>query len=285
MATFGLLFGATVWGMIWYPYRLLEYAGISGAHASFLTYAIALVIGLLIFARRWRELGRDLPTVLMLALAAGWCNLAYVLAVIDGEVVRVMLLFYLSPLWTLLLARVLLHERAGKRGTLIILSSLCGAFIMLWEPAHGFPLPRSVAEWLALSAGAAFAVTNVLTRRATQLTLAQKSVAVWGGVAALGLVFLLFSDQPVVGISGNHWWLMLVMGALLFVTTLLVQYGVTHTLATRAAVIFLFELVVATLFAWLMANETPSLRELAGGALIVAATLFSAVPETRPRSV
>ncbi|MDR2219437.1 MAG: DMT family transporter [Methylobacillus sp.] len=279
VATFGLLFGATVWGMIWYPYRLLEQAGVSGAHASFLTYAIALLIGLVIFARHWRELGRDPLTVLVLALAAGWCNLAYVLAVIDGEVVRIMLLFYLSPLWTLLLARILLHERAGKRGTLVIISSLCGAFIMLWEPAHGFPLPRSIAEWLALSSGAAFAVTNVLTRRATHLSLAQKSVAVWGGVAVLGLVFLLFSDQPVISISSGHWWLMLLMGVVLLVTTLLVQYGVTHTLATRAAVIFLFELVVATLFAWMMANETPSMRELIGGTMIVAATLFSAAPK------
>lgn len=285
LATFGLLFGATMWGIIWYPYRLLEQAGISGAYASLLTYASALVIGLVLFSRYWRNLGREPGTLLLLALAAGWTNLAYVLAVIDGEVMRVMLLFYLSPLWTLLLARVLLHEHAGRRGLLVIVSSMSGAFVMLWEPAQGLPLPRDTAEWLALSAGAGFSLTNVLTRRSTHLSLPQKSLAVWGGVTVLALIFLPFSRVAIPGlteIATGYWILMLVLAVALVATTLLVQYGVTHTLATRAAVIFLFELVVAAVFAYLVANETLSLREMAGGVLIVAATFFAPAESTPP---
>ena len=285
LATFGLLFGATMWGIIWYPYRLLEQAGISGAYASLLTYAAAFTIGLVLFCRYWRDLGRAPLTLLPLALAAGWTNLAYVLAVIDGEVMRVMLLFYLSPLWTLVLARFLLHEHAGSRAYLVIAFSLGGAFVMLWEPAQGFPLPRNNAEWLALSSGIAFAVTNVLTRRSTQLSLPQKSLAVWGGVMLLALLFLALSDKPVPSmpdIPASYWLLMLLLGVALVATTLLVQYGVTHTLATRAAVIFLFELVVAAVFAYLVANESLSLREMVGGAMIVAATFFAPAEATPP---
>jgi drug/metabolite transporter (DMT)-like permease len=278
LATFGLLFGATMWGMIWYPYRLLEEAGISGAYASLLTYGGALLIGGVLLAGHWRDSFRAPGTLLMLALAAGWTNLSYVLAVIDGEVMRVMLLFYLSPLWTLLLARLLLHEPAGRRGLLVIVFSLGGAFIMLWEPAHGFPLPRDFPEWLALSSGFGFALTNVLTRRSTHLSLAEKSIAVWGGVTVLALVFLPFTQAPIIGItqiSSGYWLLMLGLAVVLTATTLLVQYGVTHTLAARAAVIFLFELVVAAVFAYLVAGESLSVRELIGGAMIVAATFFA----------
>jgi drug/metabolite transporter (DMT)-like permease len=278
LATFGLLFGATIWGVIWYPYRLLEEAGVSGAYASLLTYAAALLLGGLLFASRWRDLFRSPGTLLLLSLAAGWTNLSYVLAVIDGEVMRVMLLFYLSPLWTLLLARVLLHEHAGRRGLLVIGFSLSGAFTMLWDPAQGFPLPRDIPEWLALSSGMGFSLTNVLTRRATHLSLPEKSIAVWGGVTLLALLFLPFTNAPLPGameIPLAYWMLMLGLAIALAVTTLLVQYGVTHTLATRAAVIFLFELVVAAVFSYLVANEALSVREMIGGAMIVAATFFA----------
>ena len=277
LPTFGLLFGATVWGLIWYPYRLLEEAGISGTAASVATYFFALVLGAVVFMRGWKNLRHVTLTVIPLALAAGWTNLAYVLAVIDGEVMRVLLLFYLSPLWTLLLSRLLLDERTGRRGIAVIAISLTGAFIMLWQPGSQ-PLPQNFAEWLALSAGVGFALTNVLTRRAVHLTLAAKSFAVWGGVVVLALLVLPFSHIPTPAISdvtGQQWLLMAALGGILMLTTLLVQYGITHTLVTRASVIFLFELVVAALSSWWLANEAMTLREWLGGTLIVAAAIFA----------
>lgn len=277
--TFGLLFGATVWGIIWYPYRLLEQAGLSGAFASAVTYGIALIVGCLWFSPRWRRGALRVPIALFpLALAAGWANLSYVLAVIDGEVMRVLLLFYLSPLWTLLLARLLLDEKTGRRGMCVIVLSLTGAFVMLWNPAQGFPVPRGVAEWLGLSSGLGFALTNVLTRRATWLTLEQKSFAVWGGVTVLALIFLPFDTTPLPElsqISEQHWLLILGLGCILMVTTLMVLYGVTHTPVTRAAVIFLFELVVAATAAWWLAGEVLTPREWVGGAMIILATIFA----------
>ena len=82
--------------MIWYPYRILRDAGIDGILSSTLTYALAFVFALLFFRRRlhvrwsWR--------LFCLALVAGACNLGYVLATLKGEIVRVLLLFYLAPL-------------------------------------------------------------------------------------------------------------------------------------------------------------------------------------------
>lgn len=274
LATFGLLFGATVWGVIWYPYRLLQEAGISGVVSSLYTYAMALLL--------YTLLRRRLPHIPLraagLALAAGWTNLAYVLAVIDGEVVRVTLLFYLSPLWTVLLARFLLHEHPGRAGILVLILSLCGALVMLWQPATGLPLPMNHAEWLGLSAGAGFALTNVLTRRATDLGLEQKSVAVWLGVLFTGCLMLPFEaamPSPL-SLGAANLALMSVIGVALMLATLLVQYGITHMPVTRASVIFLFELVVVALTGWLLAHEVPTLRVWMGGALIVLSTLFAA---------
>jgi drug/metabolite transporter (DMT)-like permease len=53
------------------------------------------------------------------------------------------------------------------------------------------------------------------------------------------------------------------------------QYGLSHIAATRAVVILLFELVVATVAAWFLAGEVAGIREWIGGALIIAASLLS----------
>lgn len=104
IATFGLLFGAFCWGVIWYPYRLMQEAGISGVAASLYTYLIAVALCMIYFHKDGLRAFKQPKSIIWLAIIAGWTNLSYVLAIIDGEVMRVMLLFYLSPLWTLILA-------------------------------------------------------------------------------------------------------------------------------------------------------------------------------------
>ncbi|HEY3325944.1 MAG TPA: DMT family transporter [Novimethylophilus sp.] len=276
-STLGLLSGAVVWGLIWYPYRLLEQAGVSGIQSSLLTYGMALILGAVLFARHWRDLARVPREAIWIGLAAGWTNLGYVLAILEGEVMRVLLLFYLAPLWTLLLARLLLDEKVGPRGLAIMALSLAGMFTMLWQ-GRGWPLPQNGAEWIALSAGVGFAATNVLTRRAGQLTLKAKSLSVWAGVCAIALVFFLFERQPMPAVSTlspASWMLMTAMGVALAATTWMVQFGVTHTPANKAAVIFMFELVVAAISSYLLAGEEMTAREWAGGAMIVLAALYS----------
>ncbi|PKO25247.1 MAG: EamA family transporter [Betaproteobacteria bacterium HGW-Betaproteobacteria-8] len=277
IAVFGLLFGAASWGVIWYPYRIMQEAGVSGIASSFYTYSIAALIGALIFARHWRGLFSLPQSAWWLALAAGWTNLSYVIAIIDGEVMRVMLLFYLSPLWTLILAHFWLKEHTGLKGFLVVVTSLVGACIMFWQP-DAWPLPENEAEWLALSSGLGFALTNVITRRSTHLSLRVKSMAVWFGVVAVAGVVLLFQTHPMPNaevLTLSNWLLMGLISLLLIAATMLVQYGLTQIPVTRAAVIFLFELVVAGIASYFWANEAMSLREWLGGSLIVVAAVVA----------
>jgi drug/metabolite transporter (DMT)-like permease len=69
---------------------------------------------------------------------------------------------------------------------------------------------------------------------------------------------------------------LLFVGGIVFALSLVVQYGLTHMLANQASVILLFEIVVAAVAAWLLADETMTPREWVGGAMIVSAGLFSA---------
>lgn len=286
VAILGLLFGAVCWGIIWYPYRLLNEAGISGVVASLYTYGLALLIASLFYYQHWRSIFAWPMSIIGLCLAAGWTNIAYILAVLDGEVVRVMLLFYLSPIWTLLLAHFWLKERTNRRGIMVIIVALTGAFVMLFDVnlqktnlVSYLPLPQNKAEWIALSAGMGFSLTNVITRKSSHLSIASKCFAVWLGVVVTALLILLLFNQPLSipnQWSQNTWFVLLLIAIMLILATVFVQYGVTRITATRASVIFLFELVVATIAAYYLANETLEWNEWVGGVLIIIASLLSA---------
>jgi drug/metabolite transporter (DMT)-like permease len=271
-----LLAGACVWGVIWYPYRSLAQAGMSAELAITLTYAGALALCGLWLRPAWRRWRLTVP-LLLIALTAGSCNIGFTLSVVHGDVMRVVLLFYLAPLWTVLCARFLLNERLTGQGYVLMTTALAGAAIMLWEPRLGLPVPRSAAEWGGMGAGAMFALSNVLSRKHAGLSIESKTLAVLCGCVFAGGVCLLF--QPA-SLSSASWGvqtaaLVLLLAVVLFSVNVAVQHGLALVSAHQAIVIYLVELVVTALSAWLFAGETLAWNEWCGGFLIIAAGAWS----------
>ncbi len=275
-----LLLGASIWGLIWYPYRLLDGAGIGGEYATTITYFFALILGLLVFRRNVRiaRIFNDKASLLLwIGLFAGIANIAYILGIIHGEIMRVLLLFYLAPLWTIFFARVLLNERLSIHGFFVITLSLTGATFILWQPDQNFPLPQSYGDWMGLLGGFMFALVNVLVRKDQSHDVALKSIAIWLGITLVGLVCSLNVSEPLdfSEIDLSLWALLLAVGLMMFVSSVVLQYGLTHTPANQAVIIMLFELVVAAITAYFLANEAMSSHEWIGGLLIISAALFS----------
>lgn len=278
LAAPALAVAAATWGVLWYPYRLLQEAGLSGSAASVVTYLVCLPLLFALLPRPARpSVSGERAWLLALALTVGWTNLSYVLAVIEGEVVRVMLLFYLAPLWTVPCARLILGERAGRGAWAVILLALGGAWVMLVGEG-GWPLPHNRAEWLGLTSGMGFALTNVLSRRLRDTSVVQRSLWAYAGVVVLAALYAGFegtSAANVIVLSGVNWGLIALTSALLLLATFTVQYGLAHVPANRAVVILLSELFVAAATSRWLAGETMDFNEWAGGAMIVAATLLS----------
>jgi len=273
-AVAALVTGALVWGVIWYPYRILRDAGIGCIPATTLTYAVALVLAVIVWRPR--------PTrpahpwlMIFLALAAGACNLGYVMATLTGEVMRVLLLFYLAPLWTVLLSRLLLGERLNRFGFFVIFLSLVGAATMLWRPQIGWPLPRDAADWMGLGAGFSFALFNVLSRRARAVPVEQRVMVSFAGVIVIGLLLGGMQLPATAAAPASAWLLLLLVGGVLLVVNLVVQFGLANTPANQAIVIMLSEVGFAAVSSWLLAGELLGLQEWLGGAMIIAASLFT----------
>lgn len=269
-----LLTGATVWGLIWYPYRVLDAQGMAGWLSLTLSYLAALVPSLLLFGKRIASGGFSW-LLAGIGLTAGLCNIGYVLAMIEGEVMRVLLLFYMAPFWTVLLSRMLLGERLGGAGWLVILCALAGAVVMLWRPGSGPFFPHDRAQWLGLAAGFMFALSNVLAKRGQDLAIEARSASVSAGVVAAGLVLALFHPAGSWRADGVSLLLIGLMGVAIFAVNVIMQYGLSNTPANRAIVILLFELVVAAISSYVLAGESMSLQEWVGGAMIISASLLS----------
>lgn len=267
-----------MWGVIWYPLRLLEAAGLAGLWTTLVSYAAAVLLGIVPFARRIAELRRQPGALLVMALAAGWCNVAFILAVLEGNVVRVLLLFYLSPIWSVLLAHFILGERLSLRARGIFLLALIGALIMLWDTDSGWPWPRDRGDWLAVSSGFGFALSNVMVRKLQQVSVTVKTLSSWLGVLAVAMAWLGLSGlTQVPSVSTAVWLSAAALGWFgIVIMTLAVQYGVTHMPVYRSAVILLFELVAGALSAYWLSDEIVMPREWIGGLLIVSAAYLTA---------
>lgn len=281
LAASGLLFTALVWGLSWWPFKHLQALGLHPLWATSLIFGFALLCLLAWKPQAWRGFGAPLW---LLALASGLANVGFNWAVTAGDVVRVVLLFYLMPAWSVFLAWWLLGERPGLGAMARLLLALAGVALVLKTPTSAWPWPASAADWMALAAGFGFALTNALLRRLAGTPPAALALAMFGGGCALAVLVALWG-------LGQAWiaappalaagWLLLVgLLALAFLAgNLALQYGAAHLPAQATALILLSEVVFASVSAVLLGAAEWSQQTLLGGSLVLLAAFWAAWPQ------
>jgi drug/metabolite transporter (DMT)-like permease len=74
----------------------------------------------------------------------------------------------------------------------------------------------------------------------------------------------------------SYWWLIAIVGVVLISSSVAMQYGLSTLSANRAAVILLFELIIAAIAAHYLAGETSRPQEWIGGTILAIAGLVAA---------
>lgn len=280
---FTLLLSAGLWGVLWYPVRLLEANGLNGLWATLIIFGTPMIFGLPALWQRRREL-QDPVYFVLLALANGWCNTAFILAILEGNVVRVLLLFYLSPLWTVILGKWILKESLSRSAKFTFAIAMTGAVIMLWNSDVGWPWPQNNSDWLAISSGFAFSLSNVLVRKMQAVSIWTKATIAWIGVTVVAGLLLILTVQPVPRVDEHVLLSAIALGLIgIGIMTWAVIYGVTHMPVHRSAVILLFEVVAGAVSAQVLTNEVVQINEWIGGVFIISAALFVAQSHTREK--
>jgi drug/metabolite transporter (DMT)-like permease len=281
LARWALIEVAVFWGLSWFGYRGLHQMGMSGMSAGVASSIAAAVFAFILGYQSLRTGSwRAVPLSLLFLMMAGSAisSLGFTWGVVHGEVMRVMLLFYLMPVWSSIMAHFILKERTNWAGWLGVSVGLIGAALMLYDPELGSPFPKSSAEWAGLVAGLGSAVLNISVRKTPQMAQDSRAFFLSLGGVILGLAWLPFEEGPHlprVEVFGWAVLLVLLMGGLLLFTNRMYQFGMRYLSTHQAVVIFPFELVVGAVSSWLLANEVMTLRAWLGGLLIIGAGLIS----------
>jgi drug/metabolite transporter (DMT)-like permease len=281
-AVAALVLNAFVWGVSWWPFRALQDHGLHPLWSTALIYVLCLACVLAARPQALRAFATQ-PLLWLLALASGLTNVGFNWGVTIGDVVRVVLLFYLMPAWTVLLAWPLLGEKPTASSLARLVLALAGVMTVLSTEGAGLPVPREAADWLGLLGGLSFSLTNILLRRLHDVPGEARVMAMFGGGASLAAVTASLGlaqgwAAPIPPLAVDWVLIAMVLGLAFLLGNLALQYGASRLAAHTTALVMLSEVLFASVSsAWLGAADLTS-RVAIGGALILAAAAWSAWP-------
>jgi drug/metabolite transporter (DMT)-like permease len=281
LAVAALVLNALVWGVSWWPFRQLQFHGVHPLWATAIVYGFAVVCVLLVRPWAWVGLLRH-PALWLLALASGLTNVGFNWAVTTGDVMRVVLLFYMMPAWSVLLAWLVLGDRPNLTALIRMAIALLGVLLVLKTPGSAWPMPHSAADYLALMGGLCFALTNVLLRHQHASPSASRMLAMFAGGAITASAVAVLGSNSIAAVPAlSMAWLPMLGGlAIAFLLgNMALQYGAARLRASTTSLVMLSEIVFASASSIALGAATLGAKEAIGGALIVLAAAWASLSE------
>ncbi len=262
------------WGIFWLPMRLLDKIGLGGAWASLAVFATAMVLLLPVIIVRRRRLVAGGASLLITGMITGAAFALYATALVLTEIVYTILLFYLTPVWSTLLGRILLGEKITRGRLLALILGIAGLFVILGFD-RGLPLPRNIGDWMALLSGIAWAYGSLRVYRSESASPWETTSAFFAGGLLVTLVAVLIpigvttpSSESLVAATP---WLFLLVAVYLVPSMLVLLWAASRLSPGRVGLLLMGEVVVGVISAALLTDEPFGGRELIGTILIVSA--------------
>lgn len=285
-ASLPILSSALLWGTLWIPLRALHATSDRAPLLTTIGFLLPLVVLAPFALRRWPQIRRA-----SLSLPAAGFGLALAIALyseglVRGGVARVVLLFYLMPVWTTLLARLRWAQPITPRRLASIGLGLAG-MLVIYGPASRDVSANTNGDWMGLVAGVCWAATMVLFLPAAGQTAFDRVFAQFSFLAPVYLAIHALPGGPAAPASAAAslplGWLLAFGFVWMLPVVWLTIFGASRLEPGRAAVLFMLEIAVALLSAAWLTAEPLGVREAAGAALIAAAGLTELAPLPGPR--
>lgn len=282
--------GSAIWGLFWIPLRYLDELGMHGVWAIVLVMATATLAALIAVAWRqeWSDLRLSQPWSIGFAL--GLASVLYFIGVLFSDVVRVIFLFYLLPVWTTLAARLIYGEPIRPAQLPVIAAALIGVWLLLGGGSQ-LPLPQNIGDYCGLAAGMCWGISLALLRGRPIAGPAASSVAALGSGFMLALVVAialsLLTDNPSLALPDETALQVGLPAAILFGSVVLFPamfgqiWGARRIPAPTAALLTMAEIIVATISAGLLIGTELGPVSMIGGAVIVLAVCIDLVVQQR----
>jgi drug/metabolite transporter (DMT)-like permease len=260
------------WGVYWMPVRAIAALGLDGAWGTG-AITLAAMLFLLPFVAGKTHLVRDTGLVGVVSITLGGAAFAlYSIGFLYGKVALVVLLWFFSPVWSVLIAKFILRWQVPKLRLVAIGVGLAGLFIMLGGEGS-VPVPRSLGEWMAFIGGLIWAGATAGMRLKSRVPPLPAAF-----VFALGATLTSFAVAPFleplpaiagedavwVGITvlatGGLWWGLSIAG---------LMWATIRLDPARVGILLMPEVIFGALTAAIFAGETLSASEMIGGGLVI----------------
>ncbi len=269
------------WGIYWLPVRAIADLGLDGAWGTgAITLAAALFLLPVVLARA--NTLRSANVIGMASIALGGAAFAlYSIGFLYGKVALVVLLWFFSPVWSVLIAKYLLRWHVPKLRLVAIAVGLAGLFIMLGGDG-GLPVPGSLGEWMAFIGGLIWALATAGMRLKSDVPPLPAAFLFAIGATITSFAFAPFleplptitlSDLPLLSaqvlLTGGLWW-----GA----SIAALMWATLRLDPARVGILLMTEVIFGAITAAIFAGESLSTSEMIGGALVILCGLLEVWP-------
>lgn len=282
IAKLACAYSGLVWGLFWMPLRALERAGIEGLWAVLLFNAVPFVLVLPIALWRWRASLKGGLWLQAMAFTSAFGFLLYSTAMLYTSIINAMLLFYLTPLWSTLLARLFLREAITPLRWASMGLGFLG-MLVIFQADNGIPLPRSAGDWVALGSGLMWSVSSVLMRadRGTATAELFTHNFLWSGAIAVAIMALFHGvpgpSPPLETYIRQLPWLVPVIVIVVMSGGYATMWGAPKLNPGLVGLLFMTEISVGAVTAAIWSGEPFGAREILGVALITGAGIMESV--------
>ncbi len=280
-ASIALVMGGAMWGLYWIPVRFFSEQGLPGPWPGIVMYA-ATILALLpllwpdrqSFVANWR-------TLVFSGMFTGAAFSLFTTSLGYTDVVRSILLFYLTPIWGTLLGLAFLGERLTWGRMLSLMLGVGGLLVVLGGGSK-LPLPQNFGDWLALISGITWAIGTLGLYRASGISAPGQVMAFVMGALLVSVASLLpahlnsdvaLDTGTLVAMTPFAALSVIYIIPMLFLTI----WPATYLPPARVGLLLMSEVVVGLITAAIFAGEPFGIREGIGAVLIVSAAVVEVV--------
>jgi drug/metabolite transporter (DMT)-like permease len=274
-------------GFSWMPLRFLASRGLTSAWAGLMTAMLAAIVLLPVaLAQRGRLNGMMLRSLVLTGLVNGASMALYIAALLLTDVVRALVLFYLAPMWGVMMGIFVLHEKLTVARAVAVALCLAGMLVILGT-SHGWPWPHNVGDWLALGCGLSWAYASLRIYAGPEISAMTQNLCSMLGCVVVSIAILILlpaglAGPPPTASAG----LVLASAAyailMIIPINLVALWSAKHLSPARVSLIFAIEAVIGIASAAVLLDEPFGWREAVGSALVIGSTLVDVLWHRTP---
>ena len=286
-AKLACLYAGAVWGLFWIPLRALGDVGLHGLWVTVVYFIVPTICLLPIGIWRWKHFKVGGFQLQITAMVSGGALLLYSTSIVYTDVVRAMLLFYLTPIWGTVLARIFLGDAITPMRIITIAIAIIG-MLTIFGLGVQFPMPKNVGDWMGIGSGVLWAIAMVRIRVDPAISAIDMTLGFffWSLIfSILAAAILAPSYVPSVAQTLPAMPLLLIFMALLILPgTYASLWGPKFLSPGVVGLLFMTEIVVGSISVALLSGEPFGIREVIGIILIAGASLMEPIGSLAKRS-